>query len=54
VPYLDRDVLRDLAPRLPVVEFFYGWPDPALVAAVTSTAEIVAEIVAELTAGLTG
>jgi NAD(P)H-dependent flavin oxidoreductase YrpB (nitropropane dioxygenase family) len=33
VPYLDPDLIGVVAERLRVVEFFYGWPDPALVAA---------------------
>ena len=33
VPFLDPDRIGFVADRLRVVEFFYGWPDPALVAA---------------------
>ena len=32
VPYLNRELIGEVASRLPVVEFFYGWPDPELVA----------------------
>lgn len=31
VAFLDRDSLALAAERLPVIEFFFGWPDPALV-----------------------
>ena len=31
VEFLDLDVLAEAAARLPVVEFFWGWPDPDLV-----------------------
>jgi len=33
VPYVQPELIGVVAERLPVVEFFYGWPDPALVAA---------------------
>ena len=32
VPYLNRDVFDAVAPQLPVVELFYGWPDAGLAA----------------------
>ena len=32
VPYLDPDLIGMVAGRLRVVELFYGWPDPAIVA----------------------
>ncbi len=31
VLFLDRQILEDVAARLPVIEFFWGWPDPKLV-----------------------
>jgi NAD(P)H-dependent flavin oxidoreductase YrpB (nitropropane dioxygenase family) len=31
VLFLDEGVLEEVVARLPVVEFFWGWPDPALV-----------------------
>ena len=31
VLFLDRDALEAVAASLPIVEFFWGWPDPALV-----------------------
>jgi nitronate monooxygenase len=31
VLFLDDSVLEEVVARLPVVEFFWGWPDPALV-----------------------
>lgn len=31
VLFLDRQILEDVAARLPVIEFFWGWPDPDLV-----------------------
>jgi NAD(P)H-dependent flavin oxidoreductase YrpB (nitropropane dioxygenase family) len=31
VLFLDDGVLEEVVARLPVVEFFWGWPDPALV-----------------------
>lgn len=30
VPLLDRAAVAEVASRLPVIEFFYGWPDPSL------------------------
>jgi NAD(P)H-dependent flavin oxidoreductase YrpB (nitropropane dioxygenase family) len=33
VPFLDPDLIGFVADRLRVVEFFYGWPDAALVSA---------------------
>jgi NAD(P)H-dependent flavin oxidoreductase YrpB (nitropropane dioxygenase family) len=30
VPHLDREVLADVAARLTVIEFFYGWPEQEL------------------------
>jgi nitronate monooxygenase len=31
VLFLDRQILEDVAARLPVIELFWGWPDPELV-----------------------
>ena len=31
VVFLDEAVLEESAARLPIIEFFWGWPDPALV-----------------------
>ena len=31
VPFLDRDCYEAVADRVPLVELFYGWPDPDLV-----------------------
>ncbi len=31
VLFLDRQILEHVAARLPVIEFFWGWPDPELV-----------------------
>lgn len=33
VLFLDRDALEEVAANLPIVEFFWGWPDAALVPA---------------------
>jgi nitronate monooxygenase len=30
VPFLDRDALEAVAAQIPVVEFFWGWPDASL------------------------
>lgn len=31
IPFLDRAVLEEVAARLPIIEFFWGWPDASLV-----------------------
>jgi NAD(P)H-dependent flavin oxidoreductase YrpB (nitropropane dioxygenase family) len=33
VPFLDAGALEEVAARLPIVEFFWGWPDASLVPA---------------------
>jgi NAD(P)H-dependent flavin oxidoreductase YrpB (nitropropane dioxygenase family) len=33
VPFLRRELIGEVVPRLRLIEFFYGWPDPELVAA---------------------
>lgn len=35
IPLLDRDCFEAVAERLPIIELFFGWPDPQLVPAAT-------------------
>ena len=38
VPFLNRDLIGFAAGRVRVVEFFYGWPDAALVSTAPASA----------------